>query len=300
MRVCYLLLFARARCCGKLTRACIHSEDHTRAKYTSTNFVIIGSLFVVLLVELIYEYVASHAENEHTRVRYNKNSTMARIVERVGADALTIIGFGLMGLAVLLQADVSNSTTVLGGVFILFTAGLIQHMSNVVKILYESICARLSSEVVVGLSLHDETAPTNDNEEVQRILTGAITDTNGGNVSANKGNAKIRDVLQFFGWTRLYFFMIVILLGIFFFTIAKDSSMTYALRGMLDGQLLYFTLAFIFSHIGFDAMYEMMPMSFDPAASEKLKIYFVSTYLLVFNLNQILHIRSASFHGESV
>ena len=133
----------------------------------------------MLLVELIYEYVASHAENEHTHVRYNKNSTMARIVERVGADVPTIIGFGLMGLAVLLQADVSNSTTVLGGVFILFTAGLIQHMSNVVKILYESICARLSSEVVVGLSLHDETAPTNDNEEVQRILTGAITDTNG-------------------------------------------------------------------------------------------------------------------------
>ena len=254
----------------------------------------------MLLVELIYEYVASHAENEHTRVRYNKNSTMARIVERVSADVPTIIGFGLMGLAVLLQADVSNSTTVLGGVFILFTAGLIQHMSNVVKILYESICARLSSEVVVGLSLHDETAPTNDNEEVQRILTGAITDTNGGNVSANKGNAKIHNVLQFFGWTRLYFFMIVILLGIFFFTIAKDSSMTYALRGMLDGQLLYFTLAFIFSHICFDAMYEMMPMSFDPAASEKLKIYFVSTYLLVFNLNQILHIRSASFRGESV
>ena len=281
---------------GKLTRTCARSVGHTRAKYTAANFVVIGSLFVVLLVEIVYEYVSSHSGNENTRVRYNKNSTMARVVERVGADVPTIVGFGLMGLAVLLQADVSNSTSVLGGVYILFTAGLIQHISNVVKILYESLCARLSSEVIVGLALHDETVPTTDNDEVKRILSGAISD--GGDAPANKGNAKIREVLQFFGWTRLYLFITVVLLGVSFFTFAKDSSITYMLKGMLDGQLLYFTFAFVFAHIGFDALYELMPMSFDSQQSEKLKIYFVSTYLVVFNLNQILHIRSAVFRGE--
>ena len=251
----------------------------------------------MLLVELIYEYVASHAGSEHTRVRYNKNSTMARVVERVGADVPTIVGFGLMGLAVLLQADVSNSTSVLGGVFVLFTAGLVQHVSNVIKILYESLCARLSSEVIVGLALHDETALTTDNAEVKRILSGTIGENAGGSATAHKCNPKIREVLQFFGWTRLYLFVTVVVLGLSFFTFAKDSSMTYVLKGMLDGQLLYFTFAFIFAHIGFDTLYELMPMSFDSVHSEKLKIYFVSAYLVVFNLNQILHVRSAVFRG---
>lgn len=300
MCVCSLFLLARARSRGKLTRTCTRSVGHTRAKYTATNFVVVGSLFVVLLVELIYEYVASHCSGEHTRVRYHKNSTMARVVERVGADVPTIVGFGLMGLAVLLQADVTNSTSVLGGVFILFTAGLVQHVSNVVKILYESLCARLSSEVVVGLALHDETAPTTDNDEVKRILSGAIPDGTGGSVAASKGNGRIREVLQFFGWTRLYLFIAVVLLGVSFFTFAKDSSITHMLKGMLDGQLLYFTFAFVFAHVGFDALYELMPMSFDPQHSEKLKIYFVCVYLIVFNFNQILHVRSAVFRGEVV
>jgi len=273
------------------------SVGHTRAKWTATNFVIVGSLFLVLFVELVYEYIASHAGSEHTRVRYNKNSTMARVVERVGADVPTIVGFGLMGIAVLLQADVSNSTSVLGGAFILFTAGLVQHVSNVIKILYESLCARLSSEVVVGLALHDEAGPTSDNAEVQRILSGAIAKDDGGGKAPSEGNAKIREVLQFFGWTRLYLFMTVVVLGLSFFTFAKDSSMTYMLKGLLDGQLLYFTFAFVFAQIGFDTLYELMPMSFDSVHGEKLKIYFVSAYLVVFNLNQILHVRSTVFRG---
>ena len=275
-----------------------HSAGHTRAKWTTTTFVIIGSLLDVLVVELVYEYVSSHAGSEHTRVRYNRSSTMARVVERVGADVPMIVGFGLMGIAILLQADVSNSTSVLGGVFVLFTAGFVQHVSNVVKILYESLCARLSSEVIVGLSLHDESASTKDNSEVDRILKNTITHADNrvsGAATADRGNAKIREVLQFFGWTRLYLFVMVVVLGTSFFTFAKDTSMTYALKGMLDGQLLYFTFAFVFAHIGFDTMYELMPMSFDSVHSEQLKIYFISAYLVVFNLNQILHVRSTVF-----
>ena len=83
---------------------------------------------------------------------------MSKVSDRVGADVPMVVGFGLLGMCVLLHAAISNSTSVMVGVFILFTAGFVQHISKMVKILYESMCGCLSSEIVVGLTLHDESA----------------------------------------------------------------------------------------------------------------------------------------------
>lgn len=265
------------------------TTGHTHRVWSPASFVIAGALLIVLVVELVYEYVSSRANQPNTRLLFNKNSTMAKVVDRVGADVPTIVGFALLGMAILLQADVSNSTSVLGGVFILLTAGFVQHISNVVKILYESICSRLSSDVVVGLTLHDEASATKDNAEVERILKNVLGPDE---TSKTAGNKKVRDVLQFFGWTRLYLFLIVLTLAASFFTYAKDSTESHPIRGMLDGQVLYFSIVFLFANVGFDMMYELMPMQFENVSSDMLKIYFVCGYLVVFNLNQIMYIRS--------
>jgi len=265
------------------------SSGFTHRIWSPASAVVFASLLIVLIVELVYEYVGSRAMSEGSRLKYNKNSTMSKVVDRVGADVPTIVGFALLGMAILLQADVSNSTSLLGGVFILITAGFIQHISNVVKILYESICSRLSSEVVIGLTLHDENSKTPDNPQVENILMKVLGDKE---KEQTDGNKKVRDVIQFFGWTRLYLFLIVLLLSASFFTYAKDSSEIHPIKGMLDGQVLYFAIVFLFANVGFDMMYELMPLQFETMSSDILKIYFVCTYLLVFNVNQIMYMRS--------
>lgn len=279
------------------------SSKYTNAVWSAPNLFIVGSLVVVLVVELVYEFISSHASGGMSRLRYNKNSTMAHVVDRIGADVPLIFGFGLMGVGVMLQAGVSSASTVLGGAFILITAGFLQHVSNVVKILYDSVCTRLSSEVVVGLTLHDERREAKggpgDNEEVANILK-AVHQTAGTKASIKNepdsahGNRKVRRVLQFFGWTRLYLFLGVLVLAISFVTTAKDSTSLFLVKIMLDSQLLYFTICFLFAHIGFDMMYELLPMAFDTGHADLTRIYFVCTYLAVFNLNQILYVRGVT------
>jgi len=108
---------------------------------------------------------------------------------------------------------------------------------------------------------------------------------------------KTRKLLQFFGWGRLYVFVTVVSLSIAFFTIARDTSHVYVVKNILDGQLLLFVFAFLFANIGFDMMYELMPFAFEKVHSDTLRLYFIVGYLLLFNFNQLLYMRSMHFSG---
>lgn len=270
------------------------SGTYTHSSFNAMNCVVVFGLVLVLIVEFVYEYIGAYSavEGSGSGPKFLHTSTMAQVVDRVGADVPMIIGFGLLGMCVLLHAAISNSTSVLGGVFILFTAGFVQHISNVVKILYESMCGRLSSEIVVGMTLHDESAAkrgVTDNAEVAEILKavhlaeGTVTDQ----PALDKVNTQVRLVLQFFGWTRLYLFLFVVALACSFFTFAKDAPMGSSLQTFNDSHVLYFTVCFCLAHIGFDTMYELMPVAFSNVHSDILKLYFVCAYLACMNLVQI-------------
>lgn len=277
------------------------SEGYTQHRYTSANIFIFVSLLVVLLIEIAYEYLTSKARKrldvdakEDSKGRwkiftskhlYMPHSTAAHIVDRIGADVPQIIGFGLLGMSVLLQADVSSSTSVIGGALIIISAGYLQHVSNVVKIMYEAVCARLSTEVITELTLKDDDPP----DTIVPGSTEKPADCN--------DRAKMRSVLQFFGWTRLYIFVIVWITSFTFFTIAHDSSKIFIIKNVLDGQVIYFVIAFVFASVGFDIVYELMPFMFQNYKSDVLRIYFVLAYLFVYNLNQFFYIRKLHFEA---
>jgi len=274
-----------------MTQTGYRSPNHTTRGYSTSNVFVVLALVVVVLVEIVYEFIEVIATKRHNKawiVQFNRHGPMAAFVDRIGADVPIIFGFALLGMAVMLQADISNSTTVLTGVFILVSAGFVQHISNLVKILYVSMCSRMSSDVVMGLTLHDEKRDKPgerpvDNDEVTEILKSRKIDVG--------GNASVRKVMLFFGWTRLYFFMFVVVLGISFFTLAKDGTGTGPIMSMLHGQVLYFTFAFILSNVGYDLAFEMLPMQFEGFNADRLRIYTISAYLVAFNVNQILYLR---------
>ena len=274
-------------------------SGRTQAAWTSTNTVVVVLLVLMLIIEFVFEYTSANAYAA-TGARDPSNGGAGRrsdlvscMVDRVGADVPFIIGFALLGMCVMLQADVTNSTSVIGGVFILLTAGLLQHISNLAKILYESICFRLDAKLVASLTLLEDNERVPVNPNVRGFL----------NTTEQPAHAEIalrhktRKLLQFFGWSRLYLFITVVSLSIAFFTIARDTSHVYVVKNILDGQLLLFVFAFLFANIGFDMMYELMPFAFEKVHSDTLRLYFIVAYLLLFNFNQLTYMRSMHFTG---
>ena len=274
-------------------------SGRTQAAWTSSNTVVVVLLVLMLLIEFVFEYTSANSyaaagnRQPQSGVAGKRSDLVSCMIDRVGADVPFIIGFALLGMCVLLQADVTNSTSVIGGVFILLTAGLLQHISNLAKILYESICFRLDARLIASLALLDDKEHDDPNPNVKTFLSAKSEDT----YATIKLRHKTRKLLQFFGWSRLYLFISVVSLSIAFFTIARDTSHVYVVKNILDGQLLLFVFAFLFSNIGFDMMYELMPFTFEKVHSDTMRLYFIVGYLLIFNFNQLSYMRSMHFTG---
>ena len=273
-------------------------SGRTQAAWTSTNTVVVVLLVLMLVIEFVFEYTSANAysvsgyRDPSNGVGGKRSDLVSAMIDRVGADVPFIIGFALLGMCVLLQADVTNATSVIGGVFILLTAGLLQHISNLAKILYESICFRLDAKLVASLALLEDITE-HSNPNVTKFLNTQDEEPS----TQVELRHKTRKLLQFFGWSRLYVFITIVSLSIAFFTIARDTSHVYVVKNILDGQLLLFVFAFLFANIGFDMMYELMPFAFEKVHSDTLRLYFIVGYLLLFNFNQLAYMRSMHFSG---
>jgi len=270
------------------TEVSFRTATSTQVSFTPTGSFAVAALLVVLLVEGLFFYMHQSDIDDTEGKRYGRNSLTARVVERICTDVPAIVGFALLGMGVLMQAGVNNSSSVIGGALILVLAGFLQHISNLVELLYNAVCARLSSDVIVGLTLlDDEVNPQNRNENISQTPQIANQDVS--------ENTRVRRILQYFGWTRLYIFMLVLFLSVTFFTVAKTTPYNYVIKNMLDGQLLYFVFAFLLGNIGFDMVFELLPYMFEKTNGDVMRLYFVVGYLIFFNANQLMYASSLHY-----
>jgi hypothetical protein len=58
---------------------------------------------------------------------------------------------------------------------------------------------------------------------------------------------------------------------------------------MLDGQLLYFTIAFLICNVGFDILYELLPFMFENCCTDNVRVFVILLYVIFFNSNQMLY-----------
>jgi len=101
--------------------------------------------------------------------------------------------------------------------------------------------------------------------------------------------SNVRPVLQYFGYSRLYIFLIVLIATFVFIFVAKDTTHLHTLHTMLDGQLLYFTIAFLICNVGFDILYELLPFMFENCCTDNVRVFVILLYVIFFNSNQMLY-----------
>lgn len=243
----------------------------------------IGGLFVFFFITIILEWLLRGAQNScHNESGQDqlasamksyiwRGSIAEEIIQHVAVDLQLILGFSLCAVGVLAQSDVCSTHSLVGGALMIFVLGLLQHTSNVIKAIYNRVCSRMDKQLVIDLS----TSPPN--KEPNPIAVDTL-------------ETHVRPVLQYFGWTRMWLFLIVVAGTIAFLTVARVSNYPLSLHNMLDGQFLYFAFAFLISSVGFDIFYEIMPFMFEHMHTESLRCYVVLLYVIYFNLNQLVYI----------
>ena len=165
-----------------------------------------------------------------------------RMLQRIITDVPMIVGLAVLGVALKLQNAEHDERILLSTLLVLTTAGLVQHMSSLVKIMYESICAKLSDDVL------------------EKLQAPKAADTNGNNV-AHAQLTRTREILQYFGWTRLYGFFVILLFVAISVTMSSSVAAVNPLNAFTQNQYYYFVFAFIVAWTGLDFIYEILPFT---------------------------------------
>lgn len=269
------------------------SEEATALSYRSAHWnhwrgspvslLSVGGLFVFFFITMTLEWLLRGAHNschddaDHGQLASAMKSYIWRgsiaeeIVQHIAVDLQLILGFSLCAVGVLAQSDVCSTHSIVGGALIIFVLGLLQHTSNVIKAIYNRVCSRMDKQLIIDLS----TSPPNKEPN---------------SIAVDNLETHVRPVLQYFGWTRMWLFIIIVAGTVAFLTVARVSNYPLSLHNMLDGQFLYFAFAFLISSVGFDIFYEIMPFMFEHMHTESLRCYVVLLYVAYFNLNQIVYI----------
>lgn len=214
----------------------------------------------------------------YTFFRLKRNARASeQVVVRVLVDLPVIVGFTLFAMCILLMSGVNNTTSIATGAILVFFIGVLQHFSNILKILFTAICNNSASAVFTALSYKDST-----NDKGGTFVANMSSD----NRDASK-NA--RSVLQFFGYTRVLLFVIILVSTILFLTSARDSVTANTMVNTMNGQLFFFAMAYFWSNVGFDVLAELIPYMHQKFSTDVLRQIFLVGYIAYFNLYIIYH-----------
>jgi len=218
-------------------------------------------IFLIIVTTLFVLVVFSLWANFYRRGKGLYNG----IWERIFVDVPMLVGLSIVGVALKLQNDEHDELVLFGTFVILLAGGLLQHISNLVKVVYDIVCARFNAPLLTALN------------------TGAVyvVDT------TDSGKLEhTRLVLQHFGWTRVYGFFAVLLCGLLSFTMSATSSLSLnPLQFITQNQYVYFVLAYVVALTGLDLFYEAIPFvtekdtRYGEEAADRLRKLFVCLYL---------------------
>ena len=172
----------------------------------------------------------------------NERSSGAVILQRIITDVPMIVGLAVIGVALKLQNAEHDERILLGTLVVLTTAGLIQHLSFLVKIMYEGICKQLSDEVLLKLQAPKCTTEGTSKSEQEHL-------------------SRTREILQYFGWTRLVGFFIVLLFVVVSLTMSSSVAAINPLNAFTQNQYYFFAFAFVVAWTGLDFIYEILPFT---------------------------------------
>ena len=271
---------------------------HDNTKYTgfraegyTTDYFLVNCMYIICWVMFFvnaaffvleaYSIIATDKPSNVLDWLYRREAA-SQIAVRVVVDLTVIVGFTIFGICVLLQAGVKNTTSVATGAFILFTIGVLQHFSNVLKVLFTDMCAKTDQVTLANLSTIKDT--TQVAEQLKTTLTSTI---------------KTRAVLQFFGYTRLLLFGAILGGTVLFLTSARDSVVANTMVNMMNGQLLYFVMAYFWSNVGFDVLAELIPYMHEKMSTDAVRQLVMVAYICFYNVYVIYYADHMQLNGSN-
>ena len=98
--------------------------------------------------------------------------------------------------------------------------------------------------------------------------------------------------MQFFGWTRLYGFLVVVMIGVVSFTLSCTALTSHnPLAIYTQNQYMYFVFVFVIALTGLDFFYEVLPFvtehdeEYGVESADRLRKFAVLTYIIFLMLS---------------
>ena len=234
------------------------------SQYSFLKVFVYGLLVVCLLVLVIFSVWANVYKKRQQR--FNP------MWERIFVDVPMIVGLAIVGFALKLQNDEHDETVLLCTMLLLLAGGLVQHISNLVKEVYDLVCSRFQEKLLNALQSGQSFVDTK--ADAARL-------------------ARTRYIMQHFGWTRVYAFVIVVFTAIGSWTVSSTTSGSHnPLLFITGNQYLYFILAYILALAGLDMFFEAIPFvtnkdnMYGEAAANRLRKLVVSAWILFLLVSQ--------------
>ena len=185
-------------------------------------------------------------------------------------DVWFVLGFAVLGTALKLSSGDQDEERLLAIFAIIAGIGALQHLSNVVKCYYEHLSGNLDRGLIVKLTGYELDG---DKREQQKLIEY--------NRVQDSKVEKARSVLQFFGWTRLIIFGLVVLLALTLLTLSDSSNLDMnALQHFMEIHYNIFVVAFVVSIVGVDVFFETVPFMFRDQKHGHIRNIIVCVYVL--------------------
>ena len=220
-------------------------------------------LYIVLLLLIVVEFVYVVAD---VKIIRDMHLEQYFIYDEAHTFLVFTVGWLLLGVGLLLQANVKHVNSVYVFVIIITGACTVQYLSNYFAKIYQKLFRFL--DVAQGVAIQTE------------------------KTLHNTCLAKFRSFMQFIGWGRLLISVTVILHAIFIITVAHESAAMTPLQSLADGRLLYYAIAFLLANCGFDLVYEVLPFVFDDKQARLVRLYFIMIFVLYINVMVRLYLHT--------
>ena len=223
---------------------------------TTFSYLVIFLFAAVRAVAMFMGAKKDDAGNWKNDVYFHYHTSEGAIPRRIGTDLPFITGYACMGTALLAQSGVQDLTSLMFSFTVLFITGFMQHISNVCKIMYDSLCRKTKPEAMTTIF---------QKKEGDTTYAGCT--------------------LQFFGWSRLFMFATIGLATLSLMTMTREVVESNHVQTFTNGQVFYFALAFFWSNIGYDVVRELIPFTFERIHMDHSKALITGLYLLYYNLS---------------
>ena len=236
-------------------------DTHLFDKDSKVSFLLIF-LFVLMGITAVVIIFFSIFANAYHRRKIMFNG----LWERIFVDVPMIVGLALVGLALKLQNDEHDEVVLLTTVFLLLAGGFVQHISNLVKVVYDIVCMRFETKLLIALQAGNPYVHS-ESDANQLIRT--------------------RTIMQHFGWTRVYAFVVVFFASVASWTLSSTTSNNHnPLQFFTQNQYVYFILAYIVALTGLDMFYEAIPFvtekdtTYGEVAANRMRKLVIIVYLI--------------------